>query len=85
MGSMYNDDRIGNVGILSKWSKWQHLILSGKVDKKWTVGHLYRSFHPEESFGFCRIWEKMIFLLNVKVRIDEKAGKEEQRISTEGA
>ena len=64
MGSMYNDDRIGNVGILSKWltlAIGQHLILSGKVDKKWTVGHLYRSFHPEESFGVCRIREKKDF------------------------
>ena len=54
----------------------------GKVDKQWTVGHMYRSFHPEESFGFCRIWEKMIFSLSVIVRIDEKAGEEEQRTST---
>ena len=36
--------------------------INGKVDKKWTVGHLYRSFHPEESFGVCRIREKRIFL-----------------------
>ena len=65
MGSMYNDDRIGNVGILSKWltsAIGQHLILSGKVDKKWTVGHVYKSFHPEESFGVCRIRKKKIFL-----------------------
>ena len=59
--------------------------INGKVDKKWTVGHLYRSFHPEESFGVCRIREKKIFLLSVKVRIDEEAGEKEQRISTEGA
>ena len=47
------------------------------------MGHLYRSFHPEESFGFCRIWEKMVCLLKCKVRIDgrrEKKNEEQHKV-----
>ena len=45
---------------------------------------MYRSFHPEESFGFCRIWEKMVFLLNVKVRIDERREKRNRESAPRG-
>ena len=61
------------------------MIMLGKVDKQWTVGHMYRSFHPEESFGFCRIWEKMIFSLSVIVRIDERREKRNRETVPSGS
>ena len=57
----------------------------GKVDEQWTVEHLLRSFHPEESFGFCRIWEKMIFSLKCKVRIDGRREKRNREPAPSGS